>query len=144
MTVGGIPLHPLIVHLVVVLIPLASIGMIVSVISMAWSRRYASISVALAFVATASAFLAKQSGEVLAQTVPVSADHVASGDVMPLFAGAFFVLSLVFWLFDRGVPLNRRRPLWLKAFGVLVVISAIVATYQAVITGHSGALSVWG
>lgn len=144
MSIDGVPLHPVIVHVAVVLIPLASIGMIVSVISASWSRRYASVSVTLASVAFVCAVVARQSGEELLVSRSALPEHVSSGNVMPWYALAFFVLSLVFWLFDRGVPLNRPRPLWLKLLAFLVVVSAVAATFQAVVTGHSGALSVWG
>lgn len=118
--------------------------MIISVFSRNGARRYASVSVTLAGIAFASAVLAKQSGEDLLQQARALPEHVNAGNVMPLFALAFFLTSLVFWILDRGIPLNRHRPTWLKLFSFLVVLSAVAATYETVITGHSGALSVWG
>jgi len=140
--IGSVPLHPVVVHLVVVLAALAAIGMIISVFSPNWSRRYASASVTLAGIAMVAAFLSKVSGESL--PVQASAEHVSGGTVLPWIMLVFFVCSLVFWLFDRGIPLNRKRPMWLRLFSALVVITAVAASYQSIVVGYSGVLSVWG
>lgn len=66
-----------------------------------------------------------------------------AGDVVPLPVLGFAVLLTVFWLFDRGVPGNRARPLRLKLLAVAVVAAAVACTYLVVIAGHTGALSVW-
>ena len=131
-------------HVVVVLIPLAAIGMSGSVFSRNWARRYASVSVTLAGVAFASALLAKESGEEFLATASALPEHVSAGNTMPLYAFTFFALAFVFWIVDRGIPLNRPRPTWLKLCSFFVVLASVAATYAAVITGHSGALSVWG
>jgi hypothetical protein len=49
----------------------------------------------------------------------------------------------VFWVFARGVPLNRNRPLWLKVFGAVLIVAAIGITYFAVLTGYSGSKATW-
>lgn len=40
-------------------------------------------------------------------------------------AGALLIAATGFWLFDRGVPGNRPRPGWLRAWAVLLVVIAI-------------------
>lgn len=144
MTFWDLPLHPLVVHLVVVLVPLGAIGAVLSALIPNFSRRYASASVIIIGVALVASLLSRTSGQDLAREVSTTAEHINAGDVLPAFVGVFFVVTLVFWLFDRGVPLNRKRPIWLRLLAVVVIIVALVATYQTVIAGHTGAVSVWG
>jgi hypothetical protein len=142
--VWGLPLHPLVIHAVVVLVPLTAIGAVLMVVRPRFSKRFGVIVVASAALSVVSAFLAKDSGQTLARTQPVSGEHVMAGDVVPLPILGFAVVLTVFWLFDRGVPGNRRRPLWLTALAVVVAIAALACTYLVVRAGHTGALSVWG
>ncbi len=141
--VWGLPLHPLVIHAVVVLVPLTAIGAILMALRPRFTKRFGVIVVIGAIVSTVSAFLAKESGETLARTRAVSGEHVMAGDVVPLPVLGFAVLLTVFWLFGRGVPGNRARPVWLKLLAVVVVAAAVACTYLVVIAGHTGALSVW-
>ncbi len=140
----GLPLHPLVIHAVVVLVPLTSIGALLMALRPRFSKRFGVIFVIGAILSAVSAFVAKESGETLARTRPVSGEHVMAGDVVPLPVLGFAVLLTVFWLFDRGVPGNRTRPLWLKVLAIAVILAAVGCTYLVVIAGHTGALSVWG
>lgn len=142
--VWGLPLHPLVIHAVVVLVPLAAIGALVMVLRPRLSKRFGVIVVIGAVLAAVASVVAKESGEALARVRPVSGDHVMAGDVVPFPVIAFAVLLTVFWLFDRGVPGNRSRPLWLRLFGIIVVVAAGISTFLVVRAGHTGALSVWG
>lgn len=141
--VWGLPLHPLVIHAVVVLVPLTAVGAVFMALRPRFTKRFGVIVVIGAILSAVSAFLAKESGEALARTRPVSGEHVMAGDVVPLPVVGFAVLLTVFWLFDRGVPGNRARPLWLKLLAVVVVAAAVACTYLVVIAGHTGALSVW-
>lgn len=140
----GLPLHPLIVHLAVVLLPLAALGAIAIAVRPAWSKRFGVLVVAGAAAGAIAAVISKNSGEDLAQQVGVTAEHLDYGNLMPLIAGGFLALVTVFWLFDRGVPGNRGRPLWLKALAAVVALAAIVVIGWTALTGHSGAEAVWG
>jgi uncharacterized membrane protein len=142
-TAFGLPVHALVVHAAVVLVPLAAIGAVMMVLRSSFSRRFGSLVVVIAGIAAISAFVAKESGEALAQRVGNPEQHAQLGDVMPLVAGAFFVLLLVFWLFDRGIPANRTRPGWLIALGVLLIAAAAFTIFWTVRVGHTGAEAVW-
>ena len=142
-TVFGLPVHALVVHAVVVLLPLCAVGAILMVARASFSRRFGSLVVVIAVVAAASSVVAKQSGLALAERVGTPAQHASLGEVMPFIAAGFFVLLLVFWLFDRGIPANRSRPAWLIALGVLLALASLVAIFWAVQTGHTGAEAVW-
>lgn len=142
-TVGGLPVHSLVVHAAVVLVPLSALGAIVMAFFRSFSRRFGVLVVVGAAAGAAACVIAKESGEQLAARVGEPERHAELGDVMPLIAGALFVLVLVFWLIDRGVPLNRSRPIWLILLAILLVAVSLVALYWVVVTGHSGSEAVW-
>lgn len=142
--VWGLPLHPLVIHAVVVLLPLTAVGALLMVLRPRFSKRFGVIVVIGAVLSAVSGLLAKESGETLARVRPVTGDHVMAGDVVPFPVIGFAILLTVFWLFDRGVPGNRTRPLWLKVLGVVVIVAAASCTFLVVRAGHTGALSVWG
>ena len=60
--IGGLPLHPLIVHATVVFVPLSVLGALVVVLFPAARRRYGSLVVITAVVATVITVLAEESG----------------------------------------------------------------------------------
>lgn len=62
-TIGGLPLHPLVVHFVVVLLPVASLGALLTAVWPAVRRRFGWLTVAAAVVATALVPVATTSGE---------------------------------------------------------------------------------
>lgn len=141
---AGLPLHPLVVHAVVVLVPVAAIGAIVMAIWPRISRRVGSVFVLASAVGAGAAFVAKASGEAFTEVRGEPKAHAELGETLPLIALALFVAMLVFWLFDRGIPGNRPRPVWMRLFAVVLVGIAIVAIAWTIRTGHSGAEAVWG
>ncbi len=86
---------------------------------------------------------AKLSGEELAERVGTPEVHAELGDVMPLVALGLFVLGLVFWLVDRGIPGNKPRPGWMVAFAILLLLASAFAILWTIRVGHSGAEAVW-
>lgn len=70
--IGGLPLHPLIVHFVVVLLPIAVLGAVLTAVWPAVRRRFGWLTVAAAAVGTALVPVAVGSGEDLAARVGVS------------------------------------------------------------------------
>lgn len=67
--IGGLPAHPLIVHLPVVLVPLATIGALAMLIRPAWRRSFEVPTAVLAVVAAVATQLALMSGEQLEEDV---------------------------------------------------------------------------
>ena len=67
--IGGLPAHPLIVHLPVVMVPLATIGAILMVVRPSWRRMFEIPTAVLAGVAALATQLALQSGEALEEQV---------------------------------------------------------------------------
>ena len=64
-TVLGVPVHPLLVHAVVVLVPLAALMSILIVIKPSWRTKYKWLTAVLVVVGTATIPLATGSGESL-------------------------------------------------------------------------------
>lgn len=143
-TVAGLPLHPLVVHIVVVLVPIAAIGAIIMAIWRRISRRVGSVIVLAAAAGAGASFVAKASGEAFTQVRGKPVMHAELGEMLPLIALALFLALFVFWLFDRGIPGNRPRPVWIRLFAVVLVGIAILAIVWTIRTGHTGAESVWG
>ena len=142
MYIFGLPLHPLVVHAAVVLIPLASIGALSVVVSSRARERFGWLTVAFAVAAAGAAITAKVSGEALAQALggiaPLIATHRQYGELTPWPAVALAV-TLPAGLLIRG----RSKPAWVAA-AVLSVLAALAGLVLVVLTGDAGARAVWG
>lgn len=143
-TIFGLPTHVLIVHATVVLLPIAVIGAVVLVLRRSVIHRLGWITVLVAGVGTAAAWVSRGSGEQLASRVGYPQPHVDYGDDLPIHASVFFVLVLVYWLVARGIPGNRPRPWWVIVLAVAVLLGALGLLVSTIVTGHSGAEATWG
>jgi hypothetical protein len=140
-TVAGLPVHALVVHAVVVLLPLMALATIAVAARSGW-RGLARYVVAANVLVLAMAFVARQSGEKLQarlvglSNAPVAEDHEKYGKQLWLFA-LFLVVAAAL------VLLAVDRP----ALGPVVLVVAVVAGLSAigwtVLTGDSGARAVW-
>jgi hypothetical protein len=140
--VFGLPLHPLIVHAAVVLLPLASIGLVVMATSIARSKRYGGAVALLAGVGALSAFLAMASGRDLRTALGYgSSDHFTYGEWMPWVGLALFGTAVVLWLLDKRPP--KRSGLG-KVVALLAYPVALATIAATVYVGHLGAKLTWG
>jgi len=156
----GLPTHPFVVHLPVVLVPLATIGVLAMALRPRWHRTFGPVVTALAAVGFVAAIIASRSGESLedeyraaGETISTTLrDHAEAGERVPLLAGLFLLILLVWVLFDRWrarageatATEEARRPKQVAAaLAVLTVLSAGVASAAVYQAGHSGASSVW-
>ena len=149
MEIMGLPLHPLVVHAVVVLVPLAALGGIVISAWTAARKRYGWLTVAFAFAAASSTFVAQQAGEAFAETFPRKSEamqaHIDLGPslllwVIILFFGTASVV-IAQRLIDRQNPQGR---IALIVGGVITVVTAVISIVQVARIGHSGSAAVWG
>jgi hypothetical protein len=143
----GLPAHPLIVHAVVVLLPLAAVGAVVCAAIPKARRPYAPLVLAAAVVALVSVLVAQGSGEELEDEVPKTElvhDHTELADqVLPWAIADAVVAAGV-----AALPLvERRRALPAMATTVVAVLvtlgvgaGAVTAVARA---GHSGAKAAW-
>ncbi|HVV29454.1 MAG TPA: DUF2231 domain-containing protein [Mycobacteriales bacterium] len=142
--VSGLPLHVLVVHAVVVLVPLSVLAALVVALWPAARRRYGWLAVGLTAVATLCVPVATSSGEDLRDRL-VSTDlireHAHLGDQLLIFvAGLLVVLAALVWLGRQSkVPTKVLTPVLL----VLTVVAAAVSAVQVVRIGDSGARAAW-
>jgi hypothetical protein len=142
-TIGGLTVHVLIVHAVVILVPLAAIGAMIMVFWPAFSRRFGPLVVIVAGVAAVCALIARQSGLEFARRVGTPQPHEEIAQWMAWIAFGFFLFVLVYWLFDRGVPLNKGRPRWLSFLGFLLILASLFAIWWTYRAGDTGSRAVW-
>jgi uncharacterized membrane protein len=149
--IGGLPAHPLVVHLPVVLVPLAVVAALLMAVRPAWFERLGTPSLLLAALGTAGAFLASGSGEELedrfraaGETVSGTLrDHAEMGELVPWLALLFFVALLGWVLAIRKDWAPTRRRAVRSALAALVVVAGLGAAASVYVVGHSGATSVW-
>jgi hypothetical protein len=143
-TLAGLPLHPLLVHSAVVLVPLVALGALVMSYLPSFSRRHGKIILILAVAAQVSVFLAKMSGEAFAEILNKNVEkHAELGEITPLVTLPMVVLIYLRWRMDRsgstfGSVVIRRLT------SVALVVASLTSIIVIVLVGHSGASSVWG
>lgn len=141
---AGLPLHPLLVHGAVVLVPLVAIGALVMSYLPSFSRRHGKIMLGLAIIAQISVFLAKISGEAFEDILNKSVEkHAELGEIAPFVTIPMVVLIYLRWRMDRsgstfGSVLIRRLT------SVALVVASLTSMVFIFLVGHSGAESVWG
>jgi hypothetical protein len=149
--IDGMPLHPLVVHGVVVLIPLAVLGTILIAIRPSWRTKYGTLVVLISAVATALVPVAKRTGEALADQLGEPGAHSQMGGQLIWFAIPMLLSNLALvWMSHRnaaaaGQPGARKAIAGSVVTGVAVlsVIASLAAGVQVVRVGDSGARAVW-
>lgn len=140
--INGLPVHPLVVHVVVVLLPLAILGTLAIVLRPDWRARYGPLVLGAAAVSTALIPVATSSGEALEKHVGDPGNHAALGDQLIWFALPMLVLVAVLVFLDRRRASTGTTTLRLVA--TLSVIAALAAGFQVYRVGDSGARAAWG
>ncbi|GAA1425210.1 cytochrome b5-like heme/steroid binding domain-containing protein [Agrococcus citreus] len=141
----GLPLHPLAVHVPVVLLPLGALAVLLLLLVPRWRTALAWPAVAVLGIAAVGSLVAKLSGEALAERVGDPGQHEELGNWLVAIAWVLFASTLAWWLWQRRRRTQRRATgvVGLLA-GVVLATVAVIALIVAVLTGHSGATSVWG
>ena len=156
----GLPAHPLLVHMPVVLIPLTGLVAIVFAFKPAWLDRFGWALVAVTGVGALGGILAAGSGEGLeaiqrrAGESPSAAaeDHFELGETARNMGILFFLIVLaVVALRWYARTHGGSEGIWSKVSGkagaivmaVALVLSAGAATYSISKAGHQGAKLVW-
>src|SRR5690348_11952286 len=93
-TINGLPVHPLVVHAVVVLLPLAALGVIAIAVRPSWLTRFGGLVVAAAALAVVAIPLATSSGERLESRVGDPGRHAELGDTLLWFAIPLLVVAV--------------------------------------------------
>ncbi len=141
--VMGLPLHPLVVHGAVVLLPLAAFGFIVMFSRGARSVRYSPAVLFVSALALLMSVLAAMSGRELAGPLGLrGADHFEFGEYVPWVALALFVATAALAAIDKRA--KGTRSALAAIIGVAGFAIALVAIGLVVYVGHTGAELVWG
>jgi uncharacterized membrane protein len=158
----GLPAHPLLVHIPVVLVPLAAIIAIVFAFKPAWLDRFGWGLVALAGMGAVGAILAAGSGEGLeglqneAETA-AREDHFEMGEAARNVSILFFLIVVAVVVLrhlarKRAAAGQSATGVWsfiaskagAIAVAALLVLGAAGATYTISVAGHQGAKLNWG
>jgi uncharacterized membrane protein len=135
----GLPAHPLLIHVPLVLIPLLGLAAIAAAATDRWLVPVAAFSVVtlattLLAAGAGEAFLESRDAEV--RTNPTMQDHADAGDLL-----RFTVFGLTFVL----VGLLYAKPNAARvALRVLAALLALVAIFYTFRVGHLGAELAWG
>lgn len=142
--VAGLPLHPLAIHLSIVLIPLVAIAALVMSYLPSFSRRYGKAIFSLALIAQGSLFLSKVTGEALANIMEKDMGrHASLGEIAP-----FITLPMVFLIYLR-LRMDRSGTTFgsvvvRRLTSIALILTSLASIAVIVLVGHSGAESVWG
>lgn len=136
-TVAGLPLHPLLVHAVVVGIPVMSLVTVAVAIRrppQVWLWVVVAANTGLLAITAAT----KEAGQELEDRVGAEAVEVHSelGEKMPYFVVGLLVASVLVALVRRGGALRR-------VVLVVTIVAAVAATVWVVRVGDSGSRAVW-
>lgn len=146
-TVAGLPLHPLAIHAVVVLVPLAALGAVLLAVRPRWGRPLGIPALLVGIVAVAAVPVATLSGEQLRDALPGPNPLIA---VHEQRAGSLLPVAIVFLLLLAGAVLAGRRAdagrgsaTAARVTAVLAALAGLAAAGLVVWIGHAGALAVW-
>lgn len=144
--VFGLPLHPLIVHAAVVLVPLAAVGTLLITVVPRWRRTYGWLVVIASGAALVTVPLATRTGRRLTELREFGGpvleriqEHEIMGDRIIWAVAPMFVLNVaVVMLLRAGRP---SRDVTVTA--MLATVAAAVSVVLVVLTGHLGSTAVW-
>ena len=160
--IGGLPLHPLVVHATVVLVPLAVLGSLLVVLWPAARRRYGALVVATAVVATVCTVIAEQTGEALEHALPSDPaieTHAAAAAYLKFWMAPLMIAVAIFVLMHRhadrltrreasgttsSLALAGRQRVLAVAVAVATVVLALGTAAVVFRVGDLGAQAVWG
>ena len=138
-TITGLPVHPLVIHAVVVGIPVMAIVTILVAVRKNLREKYSWWVAGANFLLFLVTLVAKESGEALqeAKGGQLAIEHGQLGSVLPWFV-------LVMTAASAAVAgTSRNRTLGPVAV-VISILTSIAAVWWTVRTGDAGARAVWG
>jgi cytochrome b involved in lipid metabolism len=137
----GLPLHVLVNHAVVVLIPLGALAMILMVFVPRIRTPFSYVSAGITLLGAVAATVAAQSGKALAERVGYPGVHQEWGEALVPVAWALVVVSVVWVVLTR--PKSGVARVWKIVVAVPVVALSIASIVLVILAGHSGAEATW-
>ncbi|QYN37148.1 hypothetical protein K1T35_07845 [Pseudonocardia sp. DSM 110487] len=156
--IDGIPLHPLVVHAVVVLLPLAALGAVVIAVRRSWRRSFGIPVLLIALAGVAAIPMATSTGSELYTALdvqnPVLDIHMQRASWLLPVALAFLVLLGSAVLTElaavraevgahaapAATPTRYRVATGLSAVAAL---TGLATAAIVVLVGHAGSMAVW-
>ena len=167
-SIFGLPAHPLLVHIPVVLLPLCAVGVVVMAIKRSWHERFRWAVLAVGTVGAIGAVFAASAGESFEEQIESVEgreaarawhEHAEQGETARTFALLFLSALVAFvvvpWWLERrnrrdvaaepvtdssSTSLVRALRIGAAALALLAGAASVVTIVQA---GHSGADAVW-
>lgn len=143
--IAGLPLHPLIVHAVVVLVPLTALALVLGALFPAARRRLGVVTPIAALLVLLLVPVTMLAGEALAAQVgplPAVLHHADLGRMLWPWTLAMFLVAAVQWGWHRfGAGPGRAAGAVITA---LALLSGAGSTVMVVLIGEAGARAVWG
>lgn len=141
--IAGLPVHPLVVHAAVVLLPLSALALLAVIFVRRLRKPYALPAVVGVTIGAAAVAVARASGEQLATYVGLPARHAELATWLTIAAIALNLVAIAWWLLQRRDTDDQtssaaRITGWLAAG---LIVPTLVLT---VLVGHSGAETTWG
>jgi hypothetical protein len=153
--IGDLPLHVLVIHLTVLLLPVAALTAIVFALVPKWRWLLRWPTLVLGAGSLVCAFVAKESGEAFVAAVPQLEQlvkvHEERADVLFWMVLIFALLAVSAFLLlggpsalasGKGAKAGIGRPVDLLTRAAIVVIGVLVIV-QTIRTGDAGAKAVW-
>lgn len=153
---NGLPIHVLLVHYVVIIVPMTALCLVLAAAWPAARRRLGIVTPILALSALISVPIATEAGEALEEQVAetaLSELHTELGENLLPWVIALFVVALAQWAWYRFFTGDGRfagaitsRPARIAITVLLVVaVAAVVigSVVTVVIIGESGARAAW-
>jgi hypothetical protein len=162
MEIAGLPLHPLVVHAAVTLVPLSALVSVAFAVVPRWRWLLRWPAGALAVLAALFAWVSRLSGSALLESRPFLLDspqlrdqierHEQLGELLSLVSLPYAVLVLLAaWSLAGTTALasgrgarESRLPALEKVLPALVVLAALGVLVLVVLTGDAGSRAVWG
>ena len=142
-TIFGLPLHPLVVHATVVIVPLAAIVLGLSLVVPRFRRWAGVLPLGLTAASVVLAPLSTSTGEGLEHMVGETRlvqQHAQLGEMLVWWCVGMFVVAGADWWLRRSRRLGGAALTAIAVAGVVVSLGTIV---QTVLIGHSGAKAAW-
>jgi hypothetical protein len=138
-----LPVHPLVVHGVVVLLPLSAICVVLLAVVPSWRARYGPPVLVLATASVLLVPVAQLSGKWLRGQLgypPESFTHGQLGDDLLWYALVFWVFAGLLILLDSS---RGSRGTVVTTVAILAVVASVAMIVHVVRVGDAGSRSVW-
>lgn len=152
---GDLPLHVLVIHAAVLVLPVSALVAIVFALVPKWRWLLRWPTLLLGIGSLLLAYVAKESGEAFVAAIPQLEKlvelHKDRGNLLFWFVLIFLVVAIAAFVLlggpsqlasGRGAKATKSKPLELVVSAAVVVIGVLVI-WQTIRTGDAGAKAVW-